>query len=122
MSGSENSSLEGKAYREFVSEAEEILDLLLVDVADLLDQRSSLGDDAEVDPDLLNRVFRSAHSLKGLAGMFGLDAIGDLAHHLEDVLDGLRLGRIAIDSPAVSLLESAVSLLVGSSVIAPKIM
>ena len=57
-------------------------------------------------------MFRSAHSLKGLAGMFGLEAIGDLAHHLEDVLDGLRLGRIAMDSPAVSLLESVVLLLV----------
>lgn len=112
MSGSGNASLEGKALREFVSEAEEILDQLLTDLADLFDQRSSLDSDAEVDPDLLNRVFRSAHSLKGLAGMFGLDAIGDLAHHLEDVLDGLRLGRIAVDSPAVSLLESVVLLAV----------
>jgi len=97
-----------KAYREFISEAEEILERMREDLADFQDQRSS---GREVDPDLVNRIFRSAHSLKGLAGMFGLDAIGELSHHMEDVLDGLRLGRIAMDAPAVSLLDDAVSLL-----------
>jgi two-component system chemotaxis sensor kinase CheA len=93
---------------EFVAEAEEILERLFEDLSDLQDQRHG-GD--EVDPDLVNRIFRSAHSLKGLAGMFGLDAIGELAHHLEDILDGLRLGRIGFDSPAVELLDEGVSLL-----------
>ncbi len=60
-------------------------------------------------PDLVNRVFRSAHSLKGLAGMFGLVGIGDLAHHMEDILDALRLGRMRFDSPAVSILDEAVA-------------
>ena len=95
---------------EFVAEAEEILERMFEDLADLQDQR---GGPDEVDPDLVNRIFRSAHSLKGLAGMFGLDAIGELAHHLEDILDGLRLGRIDFDSPAVELLDDGVSLLAG---------
>jgi len=98
-----------KAQREFVSEAEEILDRLRSDLGDLLDQRPGAGD---VDPDLVNRIFRSAHTLKGLAGMFGFDGIGDLAHHLEDLLDGLRLGRIDIDAPAVDLIDEVVSLFV----------
>lgn len=98
---------EEKAFREFISEAEEILERLLNDLADLSDQRVS---GCEVSPDLVNQLFRSAHSLKGLAGMFGLDALSDLAHHLEDILDGLRLGRIALDSPAVALLDEAVRL------------
>lgn len=97
-----------KANREFVSEAEEILERMSEDLADLADQRQSRS---EVDPDLVNRIFRSAHSLKGLAGMFGLDGMGELAHHLEDILDGLRLGRIPIGSPAVDLLDDAVALL-----------
>jgi two-component system chemotaxis sensor kinase CheA len=97
----------GKAYREFVSEAEEILERMSQDLADLADQR---GREGEVDPDLVNNIFRSAHSLKGLAGMFGLDGIGELAHHMEDVLDGLRLGRISMDAPAVDLLDEAVAL------------
>jgi two-component system chemotaxis sensor kinase CheA len=96
-----------KANREFVSEAEEILERMREDLTDLGDQRGRGGD---VDPDLVNRVFRSAHSLKGLAGMFGLDGIGELAHHLEDILDGLRLGRISVQAPAVGLLDTAVEL------------
>ena len=93
---------------EFVAEAEEILERMFEDLLDLQEQRHGA---AEVDPDLVNRIFRSAHSLKGLAGMFGLDAIGELSHHLEDILDGLRLGRIAFDSPAIGLLDDGVSLL-----------
>ena len=73
-----------KADQEFVSEAEEILERMRLDLADLGDQRAA---GTEVDPDLVNRLFRSAHSLKGLAGLFGFEPIRDLAHHLEDVLD-----------------------------------
>jgi two-component system chemotaxis sensor kinase CheA len=95
-----------KAYREFVSEAEEILERMRADLADLADQRGAKRD---VDPDLVNRLFRSAHSLKGLAGMFGFDGMSQLAHHLEDVLDGLRLGRVPLRSPAVGLLDEAIA-------------
>lgn len=101
---------QSKAYREFVSEAEEILERMREELADLYDQRGSRD---EIEPDLVNRIFRSAHSLKGLAGMFGLDGIGELAHHMEDILDGLRLGRIRSDAPAIDLLDEAV-LLFGS--------
>jgi len=97
----------GDVQREFVSEAEEILERLGSDLEDLADQRASGG---EPPPDLVNRLFRSAHTLKGLAGSVGLDAMGELAHRMEDVLDGLRLGRIAIESPAVPLIHEAVSL------------
>lgn len=97
----------GDVQREFVSEAEEILERLGSDLEDLADQRATSG---EPSPDLVNRLFRSAHTLKGLAGSVGLDALGELAHRMEDVLDGLRLGRIAIDSPAVPLIHDAVSL------------
>jgi two-component system chemotaxis sensor kinase CheA len=95
--------------REFISEAEDILERMLEDLSDLQERR---GDDSDFDPDLVNRIFRSAHSLKGLAGMFGMEAIGRLAHHLEDILDGLRLGRIAVDSPVIGLLDQGIALLV----------
>jgi len=99
-----------KVYREFVSEAEEILERMSEDLADLMDQRTELARGGEVDPELVNRIFRAAHSLKGLAGMFGLEGMSGLAHHVEDVLDGLRLGRVSFDAPAVGLLDEAVAL------------
>jgi len=96
-----------KAYREFVSEAEEILERMRDDLSDLADRRGEGGD---LDPELVNRLFRSAHSLKGLSGMFGLDGVSELSHHLEDVLDGLRMGRTAVDERALGLLDESVAL------------
>jgi len=97
-----------KDNHEFVSEAEEILERMFEDLSRLHEQRHG---DTEVAPDLVNQIFRSAHTLKGLAGMFGLDAISELSHRMEDILDALRLGRISVDSPAIDLLDDGVSLL-----------
>ena len=93
-----------KAEREFVSEAEEILEAMRSDVADLSD--AALGE-ADLDPDLVNRLFRSAHSLKALAGMFRFAPIEELAHRLEDVLDAMRLGRIESAAPVLALIEES---------------
>jgi chemotaxis protein histidine kinase CheA len=84
---------ERRDHQEFVSEAEETLERMREDLSDLHEQRRAA---AEVAPDLVNRVFRSAHSLKGLAGMFGLEAIGELAHH-----HGLELGGFFREDLAV---------------------
>ncbi|MCG8701375.1 MAG: Hpt domain-containing protein, partial [Bacteroidales bacterium] len=41
---------------------------------------------ADIDEDLVNKVFRAAHSIKGGAGFMGLETIKDLAHKTENVL------------------------------------
>ena len=94
-----------KADREFVSEAEEILEAMRTDIADLGDLDHDGG---EPDPEQVNRLFRSAHSLKALAGMFHFDPIQDLAHRLEDILDGLRLGRVSLGGRALELIEESI--------------
>jgi two-component system, chemotaxis family, sensor kinase CheA len=48
------------------------------------------------EPDLLNAIFRGAHSLKGLAGMFGFSMISEVAHHAENLLDWLRMGKVSL--------------------------
>jgi two-component system chemotaxis sensor kinase CheA len=96
-----------KAEREFVSEAEEILERMREDLAELADRGAS---GAEAPPERVNALFRSAHSLKGLAGLFGFDPIRDLAHRLEDLLDALRLGRVGLDTGVLSRLDRAVKL------------
>jgi two-component system chemotaxis sensor kinase CheA len=45
---------------------------------------------AEVDVDLINRVFRAVHSTKGAAGFLGFHKIGDLAHEIENILNRQR--------------------------------
>ena len=94
-----------KADREFVSEAEELLERMRNDLADLEDQRAG---SEEVEPDVVNRLFRSAHSLKALGGLFGIDSVRHLANQLEDVLDGLRLGRVSLESKSVGLIAETV--------------
>jgi two-component system chemotaxis sensor kinase CheA len=95
-----------RATREFVSEVEEILERMRADLADLADARAG----GRLDPELANRLFRSAHSLKGIAGMFGFEGVSDLAHHMEDILDGLRMGRLPPGAPALALLDEGVEL------------
>ncbi|MBD3823053.1 MAG: chemotaxis protein CheA [Epsilonproteobacteria bacterium] len=46
------------------------------------------------DPELLNSVFRAAHTLKGGSGIVGFEAVKDITHHAEDLLDMLRAGKI----------------------------
>jgi len=56
------------------------------------------------DLDLLNRIFRAAHSIKGNAGMFGFTAIGGLTHKMENVLDSLRNKEMVATKSMIDLL------------------
>lgn len=55
---------------------------------------------AEIDEQLVNRVFRAAHSIKGGAGFFDLTRIRELAHKTENVLDMVR-SRELIPTPEI---------------------
>lgn len=57
------------------------------------------GDEAD-----LHALFRAAHTIKGSAGLFGLDAVVAFTHHVESVLDRLRNGEIAFDASLIGLL------------------
>ena len=46
------------------------------------------------DPELLNSVFRAAHTLKGGSGIVGFEAVKNITHHAEDLLDMLRSGKL----------------------------
>ena len=53
------------------------------------------------DLDLLNKIFRSAHSIKGTSGMFGFNAVAQFTHKMETLLDLLRNGQKAV-TPAIA--------------------
>ena len=101
------SEMSAKAVKDFLAEAEEILDQLCSDLGVMSDS----VDGAECSPDSLNSVFRGAHSLKGLAGMFGFMGVQELSHNLENLLDSLRLGKVKLTSPVMTLLMDALEAL-----------
>lgn len=57
---------------------------------------------AAIDRDLVNKVFRAVHSIKGGAGFIGLVKIRTLSHQLETVLGWIRNGRLTVDSEIVN--------------------
>ncbi|TKB65740.1 MAG: chemotaxis protein CheA [Nitrospira sp.] len=56
------------------------------------------------DRDLLNKIFRSAHSIKGGSGMFGFNVVAQFTHKMETLLDLLRNGQKAVSPEIADLL------------------
>ena len=82
---------------EFLSETEDTLAHLQEDLKALEGAAGALP------PEVVDRVFRTTHSLKGVAGMFGLDAMSAVAHAMENILDGLRQDRFPLDPALLEL-------------------
>jgi two-component system chemotaxis sensor kinase CheA len=73
---------------------------LLAQMEDILLRAES---DSVVDDDM-HALFRCAHTIKGSAGLFGLDAVVRFTHVVENVLDKLRNFELEFSGPLVSLL------------------
>lgn len=84
------------ALRTYVAESRELL-LEMEDSLLRLEQEDNKDE-------LLNAIFRAAHTIKGSAGLFGLDDIVAFAHGVESVLDRLRAGEIAVKEDIVALM------------------
>ena len=70
----------------------------------------ALGE-GDVNLELLNAVFRGAHSIKGAAGTFGLIEMAEFTHVMESLLDGMRSAEVEADKPRIDLLLEAVDML-----------
>jgi two-component system chemotaxis sensor kinase CheA len=55
------------------------------------------------EPELIGRIFRALHTIKGTSSMFNLDNIASVAHRLENTFDDVRQGRLAVTPQLVSL-------------------
>jgi len=92
--------IDGELLNEFVSEAK----------AHIADMEAGLlrMEAGESDDDVINRIFRAAHSIKGTAGFFGLNKIVELAHAIEALFGELREHRLKANSDIIdTLLETA---------------
>jgi len=85
--------------KEFLDEAGEHVEGMN---KNLLTLEGSIG--KGVDKDVINTIFRSAHSLKGVSGMLGFMVISKLTHKMENVMDKLRSGEWGITTAIVDTL------------------
>ena len=67
--------------------------------------------EGENDADLLNEVFRAAHSIKGGAATLGFSALAELTHHMETLLDEMRSGKRGVHEEDVEILLSSLDVL-----------
>src|ERR671916_676410 len=68
-------------------------------------------DTGTVERTLLDNLFRSFHTLKGISGMVGLSAAEQLAHHMESYLRALRQGEARLGDEGVEALMAGVLML-----------
>ncbi|MEW4563065.1 chemotaxis protein CheW [Bremerella sp. JC770] len=92
---------------EFVTESREHL----ADVEGQLLEIEANG--ANIDVDLVNKVFRAIHSIKGAAGFMGLVRVNELAHALENVLGKMRTEELTPNSQIVDVMLKAADALSG---------
>ncbi|GFD79602.1 chemotaxis protein CheA [Tenacibaculum sp. KUL118] len=63
------------------------------------------------DPEELNSIFRAAHSIKGGSGIFGFDALMNLTHVMENLLDKARNNELSITAAIVNVLLETLDVL-----------
>lgn len=56
------------------------------------------------DKDIINSIFRVAHTLKGMAGSMGFTDVAELTHKMENVLDKFRNDELKVDSNIITIL------------------
>ncbi|WP_164272689.1 Hpt domain-containing protein [Stenotrophomonas sp. B1-1] len=86
----------------------ELVDIFVEEGNDLLDHCDGLISElreAPQDREALAGLQRDLHTLKGGARMAGINAIGDLGHSIESLLEAVAAGRTEIERPDVHLLE-----------------
>jgi two-component system chemotaxis sensor kinase CheA len=90
---------DAELLQDYLTECEEILQQL--------DQDLVLIESTPDDADLLNRIFRAFHTIKGTSGFLNFNHIVELTHHAEDVLNILRKGERRVTRRVMDVLLAA---------------
>ena len=90
-------------YEVFIEESFEGLEAMEAELLNL--------EPGDVDNEIINTIFRAAHSIKGGSGTFGFMAIADFTHVVETLLDQIRNGERALESVHIDLLLKSIDCL-----------
>ena len=92
-----------RAQREFLVDIEELVEQLFAGTEELRQPEAQ----GPLRRELLARIFRYVHSIKGVAATAGFNNVSELAHQTETLLDSARSGRVTIEDAFVETLEEA---------------
>jgi len=82
--------------QDFILETEEIIEALDHDLVELESRKNDL--------DLLNKIFRGAHTMKGASSFLGFDKMTNVTHHAEEILNKLRKNEISVNAEIMDIL------------------
>jgi two-component system chemotaxis sensor kinase CheA len=82
--------------QDFILETDEIIESLDHDLVELENSKNDL--------DLLNKIFRAAHTMKGASSFLGFDKMANLTHHAEEILNKLRKNEMQVNAVIMDIL------------------
>ncbi len=92
-----------QSQRQFLAETEDLIEQIFVD----LDELRERGNDRRARRELVDRIFRRIHRIKGSAASLGLEGLSEIAHEFESLLSAVRTGRVGVDNDVLDTCESA---------------
>ena len=97
-----------------MDDIQEILEDFLVEAFELIEQIDQDLVELENNPEdleLLNRIFRVAHTVKGSSSFLNFDVLTQLTHHMEDVLNKARKGELKIDHLVMDVVLESIDMM-----------
>jgi two-component system chemotaxis sensor kinase CheA len=103
-----------QTQREFLVEVEDLVEQIFGDLDELRTTRT----EGQAHRELIDRIFRRVHSVKGSAASSGLEMVSHIAHEFENLLTEIRAGRVLVDDEVLDTCESAAEALTESLTLA----
>ncbi|MDE6885616.1 MAG: response regulator [Helicobacteraceae bacterium] len=99
-----------------MDEMQEILEDFLIEAFEMIEQLDQDLIELEHNPrdlDLLNRIFRVAHTIKGSSSFLNFDILTSLTHNMEDVLNKARRGELVITPDIMDVVLESIDMMKG---------
>ncbi len=97
-----------------MDEMQEIIDDFLIEADELISSLDNNLVELETQPenlDLLNEIFRAAHTIKGTSSFLGFEQVTGLTHKMEDILNKLRKSELKVTQGIMDLLLESLDIL-----------